>query len=233
MAKRKRLVRKTRAPQRNTNWLLIGGVVLAVVVVVGLLALAFRDSGGSTSSNLIQYCQDNPDNCLAKGSEDAPVTIIEVSDYGCNHCRNFNLDTAGLLEDLYVTPGDVRWITLPYALNAATTLPAEASFCAAEQDRFDDYRLRMFQLQNTPGLFETAGLVQVATELGMDATDFAACIDDGTYSNAVQRNIRAASGAGVSSTPTFVINNNVFPGNRPLTFFQAEIAQILEANDES
>ena len=233
MAKRKRSVRKTRQPGRNTNWLLIGGIVVAVVVVLGLLALALREPGGSVGGDLIQYCQDNPDNCLAKGAEDAPITIIEVSDYGCSHCRNFNLETAGLLEDLYVTPGDVRWITLPYALGVGTTPPAEAAFCAAEQDRFDDYHIRMFQLQGTPGIYETSGLVQVATELGMDATDFAACIDDGTYSNAVQRNIRAASGAGVSSTPTFVINDNVFPGNRPLTFFQAEIAQILEANDES
>jgi protein-disulfide isomerase len=233
MAKRKRPVRRSSQPERSTNWWLIGGIVVAVVLVVGLLALAIQEPGGTTTSDLIQYCQENPDNCVAKGSADAPVTIVEVSDYGCSHCRDFNLETAGLIEDLYVTPGDVQWITLPYALGLGTTPPAEAAFCAAEQDRYDDYHLRLFQLQGTQGLYETAGLVQVAADLGLDQDSFAACVDGGAYSSAVQRNIKAASGAGVNSTPTFVINDRIFPGNRPLTFFQDQIAELLGAVDES
>lgn len=233
MAKRKRIVRRTRQPERSTNWWLIGGVVIAILAVVGLLALAFREPGGSSTSDLIQYCQENPDNCVAKGSEDAPVTIVEVSDYGCGHCRDFNLETAGLIEDLYVTPGDVQWITVPFALGLGTTPPAEAAFCAAEQDRFDDYHLRLFQLQGSPGLYETASLVQIAADLGLDQDSFAACVNSGAYSSAVQQNIRAASSAGVNSTPTFVINDRMFPGNRPLTFFQEQINGILGAADES
>ena len=233
MAKRKRIVRRTRQPERSTNWWLIGGVVVAILVVVGLLALAFREPSGSSTGDLIQYCQENPDNCITKGSDDAPVTIVEVSDYGCGHCRNFNLETAGLIEDLYVTPGDVQYIIVPFALGLATTPPAEAAFCAVEQDRFDDYHLRLFQLQGSPGLYETAGLVQVAAELGLDQDSFAACLDGGVYSDAVQSNIRAASSAGVNSTPTFIINDGMFPGNRPLTFFQEQIAEILGAADES
>jgi protein-disulfide isomerase len=166
-----------------------------------------------------------------KGQDDAPVTIVEVSDYGCGHCRNFNLDTAGLVDDLLIAPGDVRYIIVPYALQSQTAPPAEAALCANEQDRFFDYHFRLFQLQGTPGLYESAGLLGVAAELGLDQDTFESCISTGKYASVVQSNIRAASQAGVNSTPTFFFNDEMFAGNRPLTFFQEQVSQLMDGAD--
>ncbi len=117
----KRIKRKPRDQSRQTNWWLIGAIIFGgIVVIFALLFLALQEP---EPPSLAQYCHDNPDNCIFKGSADAPVSIVEISDYGCSHCRDFNLETAGLIDDLYVNPGDVQWITLPFALNAGT-LPA-------------------------------------------------------------------------------------------------------------
>jgi protein-disulfide isomerase len=230
MAKRKRPTKSAQPTTRKTNWLLIGGVIVAVLLVVGLLALAFREPDPSDTS-LATYCEENPSNCIVKGQDDAPVTVVEVSDYGCGHCRNFNLDTAGLVDDLLIAPGDVRYIIVPYALQSQTAPPAEASLCANDQDRFFDYHIRLFQLQGTPGLYDSAGLLGVAEELGLDQDTFESCISTGKYAGVVQSNIRAASLAGVNSTPTFFFNDEKFAGNRPLTFFQQQVSQLMESSD--
>ena len=228
MAKRKRDYKRTQPAKRKTNWLLIGGIGAAVIIVVALLALAFREP---EAASLADYCRENPENCITRGEADAPAEIVEVSDYGCSHCRNFNLETADLISDLIVTPGDAQYIVVPYALGAQTVAPAEAAMCANDQERFFDFHRRMFQLQGTPGLYEPGGLVAVAGELGLDQTSFESCLSTGKYAAAVQSNIRAAGQAGVNSTPTFFINDQRFRGNRPLTFFQQEVSQILDNAD--
>jgi protein-disulfide isomerase len=230
MAKRKRPTQRAQPTTRKTNWLLIGGVIVVVVLFVALMALAFREPGGS-GANVAAYCEENPNNCVVKGQDDAPVTIIEVSDYGCGHCRNFNLETFGLVDDLLVAPGDVRYVVVPYALGSQTAPPAEAALCANDQDRFFDYHRRLFQLQGTDGLFESAGLVAVAEELGLDGDTFESCIASGKYTSAIQSNIREAASAGVNSTPTFFFNDERFAGNRPLTFFQQQVSQQMEEAD--
>lgn len=230
MSKRKREFRRSQPAKRKTNWPLIGGIAAAAVIFVALVALAFREPNPADVS-LAAYCQENPGNCISKGQSDAPVEIVEVSDYGCGVCQFFNLQTADLVTDLIVTPGDAQWTVLPYALGAQTIPPAEASLCANDQERFFDYHRRLFQLQGTPGLFEPEGLTAVAEELGLDAGTFESCLATGKYTGAVQDNIRAASRARVKATPTFFINDELFRGNRDLTFFQQQVSQILNSSD--
>lgn len=225
----KRVKRKPREQARKTNWWLIGAIIFGgIVAIFALLFLALQEPEPTT---LAQYCFDNPDNCIFKGATDAPVSIVEVSDYGCSHCRDFNLETAGLLEDLYVATGDVQWIVMPFALSATTLPAASAAMCANDQGRFDDFHHRMFELQGDPALFTAAGLSQVAGELGLNQSEFDSCIENAVYDNLIQSNIREANLAGVTATPTFLINDKELAGNYPLTTFQAEIASALGAAD--
>lgn len=234
MAKKRRVSRRARQPQRETNWLLIGGIIVAVLLVVGLFYLLFtslqeQDTPQATLP-LSEYCQENPDNCMTKGPADAPVTIVEVSDYGCGHCRNFNLDTAPLLEDLYVRQGQVQWVVLPYALGPTTTPAAEAAMCSADQDAFFEFHERMFEIQSEPDALTTGGFRRVAEELEFDMEAFNACFNSGKYSDTVQDNIRAASSTGVRETPTFFINGSLLRGNAPLSSFQQAINNALNAS---
>jgi protein-disulfide isomerase len=236
MAKRaKRTRRAAKSQDRGTNWWIIGGI--SAVGVVALFALLFltlqaADSPEPTSTPiqgqpLAEYCEENPDRCQTKGADDAPVTIVEVSDYGCSHCKNFNLDTAGLLEDLYVTPGQVKWVVLPFALGIQTVPASASAMCAAEQDAFFPYHTQLFRQQGDPDAMTKANFRRAAEVVGLDMDAFGQCIDEGRYNNTVQLNSVAAGEAGVGSTPTFFINGEIMPGNRPLPVFQQQINAIL------
>lgn len=226
----KRVKQKPREQGRSTNWWLIGGIiVIGVVVVFALLFLALREPEPPT---LAQYCLDNPENCISKGAADAPVRIVEVSDYGCSHCRNFNLETAGLLEDLYVSTGEVQWIILPFALNTRTLPAATAAMCANEQEKFDEFHHEMFEIQGSPLALTPEGFSQAAAKLGLDQAAFDSCLADARYESLIQENIREASLAGVNATPTFFVNDRKLSGNYPLTAFQDEIARQQETTNE-
>jgi protein-disulfide isomerase len=229
MSKKTRASRraKRQRQQRKTNWPVIGGVIAIGIILLGaLLFLALRTPESQT---LADFCLENPANCIARGASDAPVTIVEVSDYGCSHCRDFNLETAGLIEDLYVAPGQVKWVVMPFALSSQSLPAASAAMCAGDQGRFFEFHRRMFELQGGPLAMTPAGLLQAADELGLDTEAFNTCLESGEYDSAVQANIREANALGVRSTPTFFINGQKMEGNRPLTVFQQEISASIGA----
>jgi protein-disulfide isomerase len=231
MAKRVKSVRRPHRQEKKTNWLLIGGVIgLAAIALFALLALNLKEPEAQEAQSLADYCQENPANCATNGSADAPVTIVEVSDYGCSHCRDFNLQTAGLIEDLYVTPGQVQWMVLPFALGSQTAPAAAAAMCANEQDRFFDFHRRLFELGPPQSLTE-AGFLQAANDVGLDADSFATCIASGRHQQSLQENIRVATLAGINATPSFFVNGQLIEGNRPLTTFQQEISSAVGSAD--
>lgn len=238
MAKRvKKRSRTSKKEARQTNWILIGGIVgVGVISLFGLLFFSLQGSGPPTpeptptrSFVLQDHCENNPENCVITGSADAPVTIIEVSDYGCGHCKNFNLDTADTLKAQYVDTGLVRWIILPYALGGQTGYPtapsANAALCTVEQGAFEEYHKALFEIQGTGSFNTLNGFVGVAENLGLDSDALAACVEDGRYNSIVQQNIQIANNAGIGSTPSFFINGELIRGNMPLANFQA----IIEA----
>ena len=215
--------RKRRREQGSVNWLLIGGVI--AVGAVGLFALLFvtlQSQGLPTptpnaqaDAALEDFCAANDPNCIAKGEADAPVTVIEVSDYGCPHCRNFNLDSAPSIDETYVDTGQVRWVVMPYALRQETLPASVAAMCAADQDMFFPYHFALFGLQATDQAFTQSGFVQTAESLDMDVEAFESCLQEGTYASLVQRNMQAAASAGVNATPTFFVNGLKVEGNNP------------------
>jgi protein-disulfide isomerase len=234
----KRTVKK-RAPvkERKTNWVLIGGIIgLGVVGIFGLLFAALQGSGAPTpaaqptrSFVLADYCATNPDNCITEGADNAPITVVEVSDYGCGHCRNFNLDSADILKSQFVDTGLVRWVRLPYALSNQSGYPtmpsASAAFCAYEQGQFEAYDKALFALQGTANFNSRAGFMSVAQQVGLDIEAFTACINDGRYEDRILANIQAANRSGITSTPNFFVNGQLVRGNLPLANFQ----QLLNA----
>jgi protein-disulfide isomerase len=222
--------------ERQTNWYLLGGLI--ALGVIGLFALLFLSlQGGATPASpdrpvervLEGYCERNPDRCMVRGDSSAPVTIVEVSDYGCSHCRNFNMSTAGVLDETYVGTGEVRWISLPYALSTATLPAAESSMCAAEQEAYWEYHHALFEQQSSELALTRAGFLQAADEVGLDVEAFASCLDSGNYTSIVQNNMTAAQQAGVTGTPTFFVNGVTLNGNRPLSDFQNAIGAAQES----
>ncbi|MCP4359212.1 MAG: thioredoxin domain-containing protein [Chloroflexi bacterium] len=230
MTKRVRRKKKS-TKKRQTNWWVIGGVIVGGLVLVALMSLAFRKPN---QLDLVKYCNNNPENCIVEGAADAPVTIVEVSDYGCPHCKDFNLGTFNLIKEQFIDSGQVKWVVMPFALanqfgEAATLDTAVAGMCAAEQDKFPEFHSAAFSLQGT-ALFNTeAGLMSVAETAGLDTQAFADCLDNNDYEDLIRRNMTAAGSAGISGTPSFYIGDDLLSGNQPFSIFQPRIESLLNS----
>ena len=158
----------------------------------------------------------------ARGPEDAPVVIVEFSDYQCPFCRRFRQQTFDRLFQVYgakirLVYRDFPLTQLhPEALNAAI-----AANCAGEQGQYWAYHDKLFE--QAQGLSHDAYLAYAA-ELGLDMDAFQACLQDPAQKEEVLADRDAGAQLGVTGTPTFFINGIPVVGAQPFEVFQ----QIIE-----
>ncbi len=162
-------------------------------------------------------------NSPAQGPEDAPVTVVEFSDYTCPACREAHEIT---MEIRAAYRGSVRWVfkDFPLERHEGARLQAEAARCARDQGLFWEYQDMLFL---TPGDKDTRRLVELAVEMGMEGERFEGCLRSGRHRDDVQADIRAAEEAGVEVTPTFIVNGRLRPGTPRLEAFRAWIEAEL------
>jgi protein-disulfide isomerase len=161
------------------------------------------------------------DAARVRGNADAPVTIVEFADFQCPYCRKAE---ATLNQLLTKYDGRVKLAYRDFPLSQIhdhAELAAEASHCALSQGKFWEMHDAMFAdgaKLDEPALIKSAGL------LGMDQSSFESCLESGKYKATVQRDITAASQAGVEATPAFFINGEFLNGARP----EADFAKIID-----
>lgn len=222
--------RRKQQQTRETNWILIGGLIaLGVIVFGGLLFLALRPSQAVEVQALADYCAENSDRCAVAGDDSAPVTMVEVADFGCPHCQTFHAETADSLMEQYVDTGTVRWVALPYALSTNTVPAAASAMCANEQDSYFEYAGELFSVEPAELRLSPEGYRQAAETVGLDIDAFAECMDDGRYISVVNDNREAARNVGVTGTPTFFLNDEELSGAQPLSVFSQAINAIISA----
>lgn len=173
-----------------------------------------------------QRLQVSVDDDPSKGMKNAPVTIIEFSDFQCPYCARFYSQTLPLIEDKYIKNGKVKLIyrDFPLSFHNNAQKAAEAAECADEQNKFWDYHNKLFENQNALG---TANLKQYAKDLGLDMQKFESCLDLGKMASETQKDLSDASSYGVSGTPTFFINGISLVGSQPFSVFEQLIEQEL------
>ncbi len=214
--------------ERETNWLIIGGLIgIGILAFGGLLFLALRTPEPEAVLPLSEFCAQNPDNCAVQGDSNAPVTLVEVSDFGCPHCTDFHNNTAESLEANFVEPGTVEWFALPYALRPETVPAAAAALCAGEQDQYFEYTNTMYAIEDTAVRLSSEGIRQSAETLGLDMEAFVDCLDSRRHNDTVTQNREAAALVQVSGTPTFFLNDVTISGAQPFSVFEQTINSIL------
>lgn len=222
--------RRKQKQTRETNWMVIGGLILVGLLVFGgLIYLALRQTEAAPVQTLAEYCSDNDERCISIGDETAPVTLVEVSDFGCVHCQSFHAETATPLKEQYVDTGDVHWVVLPYALSASTVPAAASGMCANEQGNFFDYANALFAIEPATTRLTADGFRQAADSAGLDMDQFVSCMNDGQYLNIISSNQAAARAVGVTGTPTFFLNDEEVSGAQPLAVFAQAIESLLSA----
>ena len=195
---------------------------------------------GATTTTVQQRAQVSVDDDPAVGDKNAPVTVIEFSDFQCPFCRASYRDVLPQLKDNYVKTGKIRFVyrDFPLAqLHPSAEKAAEAGECADEQNKFWEMHNKIFDEQNKKGqgtvAFNITDLKSWASEIGLDTTKFDSCLDSGKYAQEVAKDISDGEVAGVQGTPTFFIGNSkdgyvVVPGAVPYSVFKQVVDQELQ-----
>lgn len=160
----------------------------------------------------------------ALGPEDAPITIVEFSDFQCPYCRRWHEQVYEPLLAAY--PGKIRMVYrhLPLTSIHPDAFPAaEAAMCAGEQDAFWPYHEKLFSSESLGSQIYT----QYAQDLSLNMTAFEACMTERRYEEAIQNDIDFAIDMGIRSTPTFFINGLAVVGAQPLEVFRQVIDKEL------
>jgi protein-disulfide isomerase len=158
------------------------------------------------------------------GPDDAPITIVEFSDYQCPYCTAWYQQTFSQLLVSY--PDQIRFVyrDLPLPMHPEAVPAAEAADCAGEQGAYWKYHDALFSDKYTLG---RAAYEQYATDLGLDTVAFTTCLDDHRYQAEVQADAADAAKLGLTGTPSFVINGRIVVGALPFANFKAIIDEEL------
>jgi protein-disulfide isomerase len=183
-------------------------------------AEATADPAGAVPEQVKRYdvsVDDDP----ALGKADAPITIVEFSDYQCPFCQKWHDEVFTKLEEKYGDKIRLVYRDFPlYGLHAEAESAAEAANCAGAQDRYWDFHNLLFTGGKQLG---ADAYTAYAKALKLDTAKFQKCMDDDTYLAEVKADYDFASQLGVRSTPTFFINGLAVVGAQPFEVFQQVI----------
>ncbi len=169
------------------------------------------------------------------GDINAPVTLVEFSDYQCPFCARHTRETLPQLAKNYIDNGKLRYVFMdnPIPSHRMAAKAAEAAHCAGEQGKYWEMHRAMFgnQLQIGLGKFD-----QFAQQINLDTTTFSQCIKTGRQIPKVEASKRLAAQVGARATPTFVIgktqpngvvSGDLIVGAKRYNSFAAAIDRLL------
>ena len=201
-------------PTRSRSPLLITVVLLAGVGVAVALLFAGNVSGGDAQPSSARGALPDP----TLGDEDAPVEVVEYSDFRCPYCAQFARETKPELVERYVDTGVVHyvWRDLPYQGEGARRA-ALAARAAQEQGQFWEYHSALFSSQDQEPSDER--LRAIADELGLDVEAFDEALASERHADVVAAGFERGQELGLTGTPAFTINGEVIIGAQPLEVF--------------
>jgi protein-disulfide isomerase len=190
-----------------------------------------QGSAGSESVplDMSRRVADDP---AALGEVDAPVVLVEYSDYRCPFCGLFSRDTLPPLVEKYVKSGDLRveWRDLP-VFGDQSSKAAVAGRAAGEQGKFWEFNKAAFAIAPERGHADLPRerLLQIAVEAGVpDMTKFEADLDSTELQQAVAKDAQEAASLGATGTPTFLVNDTPLVGAQPMATFEKAIEAALK-----
>jgi len=170
------------------------------------------------------------------GKADAPVVMVEFSDFQCPFCWRFWQQSFARLKAEYIDTGTVRFVFRDFPLTQLhphAELAAEAGDCADEQGEFWPMHDLLFRHQSEwakgSELVARQSFRQYAQALGLKLAQFGACLSDKRYQQVIREDLQAGSQLGVRGTPTFFINGRPLVGAQPYATFKSAIESALAA----
>lgn len=158
-----------------------------------------------------------------RGGKDAPVTVIEYSDFQCPYCKQVQPTVAELVTEY---EDEVRWgfKDMPLSdIHPEAVRAAQAARCADDQGKFWEFRAKLFEQD----LFTDGTYMDLAKELKLRDEDLMECINSGAKERAVMADFEEARSFGIDGTPAFLVNGILLTGAQPVQVFRDTIDREL------
>lgn len=250
-----------------------GGITIttpvAIVIAGAIIGIAVYASNGGGSTNTNTSAQNQPTSTTQQpvgntqqvtepagpvtvsvdddpflGNPDAPVTMIDFSDYECPFCKRHVDQSFDQIKTEYIDTGKLKYVyrDLPLSFHdPLATQQAIAANCAREQgndETYFAYHDEIFARTSSNGNgMPKDELYSIASDLGLDESSFKECLDSEKYKDEIQADIVDASAAGASATPTFFIGKSTdsgaiegqqVVGAQPFSVIKSTIDSMLE-----
>ena len=227
----------------KSTMFLVGGILAGLII--GIIIGRGMDSTGPTGSAVVAPSptvgnQAPPPSPIVAVSEDddpflgdanAPVTIIEFTDFQCPFCGRHHSQTFPQIKSQYIDTGKVKYVVrdFPLSFHQNADEAANAANCANDQNNYFAMSDLLFNNQDQwANSFDPNTLFKgYGAELGLNAGDFDSCVDSNKYGAEIQADQADGIAAGVSGTPSFFINGQKLTGAQPFSAFQAAIEANL------
>ncbi len=235
--------------QKSNNNFLAISILIAGILISGSVIYASRrgnpPQGGALAQNSNSQTQTAQTSLPPVGGRDvvlgdpnAPVTLIEYGDYQCPFCGRMFTQVEPQLRADYINTGKVKMVYRNFQfLGQESVAAGEAAECAADQNKFWDYRDALYVAKvkdastggsENDGFFRRAELLKLAQQVGLDIPGFTTCIDSNKYANQVEKDKNDALAIGVNSTPTSYVNGQQILGAQPYSAFKTVIDLALQ-----
>ena len=194
---------------------------------------------GPTQPSTPQRVQVSLDDDPVRGDPDAPVTLVEFSDFQCPFCARFHTQTLPAIQENYIDTGKINFVYRDFPIQSIhpNAIPAAlASECADDQGKFWEMHDMIFENQGNwqdLQLAQSASLFrEYAIEIGLNMDEFDPCMTSGKYLEEIQNDLNDGRAYGVTGTPGFFIGNEKIGftkiiGAQPFSSFQRVIEQQL------
>lgn len=216
-------------------------IILAAAIIVligyGLASMSKKNSDPSkdkvaeTSNATVVEPVSADDHIL--GDKNAPITLIEYSDYQCPYCVKHYPTMKQVLSQY---DGKVRWVFRSYPLpfHQAAKKASEAAEAAGVQGKFWEYSDKLIENSNADGKgLEDADLIKYAQDLGLNMDQFKSDLSSGKYAAKVEKDLASGDKAGVKGTPaTFLVGKDdkteLISGVVPISELKSKIDEALK-----
>ena len=200
------------------------------LLLLGLI-LGYLIRGWSMSAPQVQIASATEGSIKIMGEENAPITIVEYSDFQCPLCKKYYNETFHTIVENYVKTGKVKYVFKQFPLNMHPQAPnaALAAECGLEQGKFWEIHEALFDHQhewsgqsNHLDIFK-----QLAKDKGLNADRFNACLDSGKFKSVVEADYQEGLNRGIRGTPSFYINEKELVGAQETAKFTELLDQAL------
>lgn len=221
--------------KKDTLWKYSTFILLAIIIIGGFVwynedknfpgaptGQVINEPGTGQQAQAPSKVQVKIDGYPIKGKSNAPITIVEYSDYQCPFCERFFSETLPSIEKEYIDTGKAKIVfkDFPLSFHQFAQKAAEAAHCAREQKGDDGYWAMHDKIFSNQKSLSLENLNVWARELNLNGVAFTDCLGSGKMAGIVQKGFKEGQEDGVQGTPAFFINGKLLSGAQPFSAFK-------------